>query len=73
MSPSILDTLGVNQGGIASGLLLRKYMANMREYLETEFVVFVNDVIVAYMLWADDLILVSGPAKAIKWVTPVLF
>ena len=49
VSPFILDTLGVNQSGIASGLLLRKYMADMSDYLGTEFAVCVNDVIVIDM------------------------
>ena len=66
LSPSVLDTLGVNQGGIASGLLFRKYMADMSEYLETEFAVCVNDVIVAHMLWADDLILVSNTSSGLQ-------
>ena len=66
VSSSILDTLGVNQGGIASGLLVRKYMADMSEYLGTEFAVCVNDVIVAHILWADDLILVSNTSSGLQ-------
>ena len=66
LSPSVLDTLGVNQGGLASGLLFRKYMADMSEYLETGFAVCVNDIIVAHMLWADDLILVSNTSSGLQ-------
>ena len=62
----VLDTLGVNQGGFASGLLFRKYMVDMSEYLETEFAVCVNDVIVAHMLWADDLILLSNTSSGLQ-------
>ena len=38
----------------------------MSEYLETEFAVCVNDVIVAHMLWADDLILVSNTSSGLQ-------
>ena len=56
ISSHILDTLGVNQGGNASGFLFRKYMADLSHYLHREFAVVVDNKITADMLWADDLV-----------------
>ena len=63
ISSRILDNLGVNQGGNASGLLLRKYMADLSHYLHQEFAVVVDNNIIAHMLWADDLVLFSDTPK----------
>ena len=49
ISSRILDTLGVNQGGNASGFLL-KYMADLSHYLHHEFAVVVDNKIIAHML-----------------------
>ena len=35
ISPPIANHVGVNQGGNVSGLLFRKYMADLSEYLYT--------------------------------------
>ena len=37
VSISVRDIMGVNQGGVASGLLFRKYMADLNMFLNTEF------------------------------------
>ena len=55
----IHNFLGVNQGGVASGLLFRKYLADMGNYLESEFGVCIGEVIIMHLLWADDLILIA--------------
>ena len=55
----IHNVLGVNQGGIASGLLFRKYMADMGDYLKSRFGVCMGHSITMHLLWADDLVLIS--------------
>ena len=37
LSPLIVNNMGVNQGGIVSGFLFRKYMADLRAYLSREY------------------------------------
>ena len=66
LSPPLLSNIGVNQGGIASGLMFRKYMSDLSDYLFKEFGVVIEDVIIAHILWADDLILFSDSAKGIQ-------
>ena len=65
ISPPILNQLGVNQGGVASGLLFRKYMQDISEYLSKEVGVCVSKEIVVHLLWADDLILFSDSAEGL--------
>ena len=54
LSPTILDQLGVNQGGNASPTLFRTYLADLGEYLTKHFGLCISDTIVAHLLWADD-------------------
>ena len=59
-SESIHQVVGVNQGGNASPIIFRKYMSDMRDYLdENTGVVLSHDEILLHLLWADDLILTS--------------
>ena len=55
----IFNNLGVNQGGVASGIFVRKYMADLDSYLSIAHEICINDEIIAHLLWADDLILFS--------------
>ena len=66
ISSLIFDKLGVNQGGVASGLLFRKYMADLDSYLSTEHGVCINNEIIAHLLWADDLILFSDSFRGLQ-------
>ena len=50
ISPPILNQLGINQGGVASGLLFRKYMQDISEYLSKEVGVCVSKEIVVHLL-----------------------
>ena len=59
VSSMIMKNLGVNQGGIASGKLLRKYMADLESYLSAAHGICISNKIIAHLLWADDLILFS--------------
>ena len=65
LSPTLLSNIGVNQGGIASGLMFRKYVSDLSDHLFKEFGVVIEDVIIAHTLWADDLVFLSDSAKGI--------
>ena len=66
VSASICNAMGVNQGGVASGLLFRKYMADLDVFLNTEFGVCIGEMIIAHILWADDLILMSDSSEGLQ-------
>ena len=66
LSPPILSNIGVNQGGITSGLMFRKYMSDLSEYLSKQFGVVVSDDIVKHILWGDDLILFSDTVHGLQ-------
>ena len=66
LSPPILSNIGVNQGGITSGLMFRKYMSDLSEYLSKQFGVVVSDDIVMHILWGDDLILFSDTVHGLQ-------
>ena len=66
ISPIIRNILGVNQGGNASGFLFRKYMADISDYLKTHFGIVIGNTILAHLLFADDLLLISDTVDGIK-------
>ena len=66
LSPPILSNIGVNQGGITSGLMVRKYMSDLSEYLSKQLGVVVSDDIVMHILWEDDLILFSDTVHGLQ-------
>ena len=66
LSSFIDNTLGVNQGGVASGLLFRKYMSDLSKYLEQHFGIPIGENIITHLLWADDLVLISDSLEGIK-------
>ena len=64
LSPPILQTVGVNQGGNASPSIFREYMSDLRDYLDEYTGVCLSDITISdtkllNLLWADDLIMVS--------------
>ena len=59
VSSMIFNSLSVNQGGVASGILFRKYMADLESYLSTAHGICINEEIIVHLLWADDFILFS--------------
>ena len=59
LSSPILNEIGVNQGGICSGKLFRKYMSDLSQYLTSEFGVCIGENVIGHLLWADDLIVFS--------------
>ena len=58
--------LGVNQGGITSGLMFRKYMSDLSTYLSKEYSIVISNEIIAHILWADDLVLFSDSAAGLQ-------
>ena len=59
VNPMITNNLGVNQGGVANGILFRKYMADLEPYLSSAHGICISNKIIAYLSWADNLILFS--------------
>ena len=60
LSDLILQEVGVNQGGNASPIIFRKYLSDLRSYLnEKTGVILSEDEILVHLLWADDLIMTS--------------
>ena len=66
MSHLVNNVLGVNQGGVASGLLFRKYMADLGSFLAPEYGICIEENIIAHILWADHLVLLSDSEKGIQ-------
>ena len=59
-SESIDENIGVNQGGNASPYLFKKYLHDLKTYLDEYTGVVLNEELILHLLWADDLILVSN-------------
>ena len=55
VSSKIFSKLVVNQDGVASGFLFRKYSADRDSFLSIEHGVCNGNHIVVHLLWADDL------------------
>ena len=66
LSPMIPSLTGVNEGGAASGILFRKYLQDLDEYLKKDAGLCIGETFVAHLLWADDLVLFSNTKKGIK-------
>ena len=66
LSPAIESLTGVNQGGAASGILFRKYLQDLDEYLKKDAGVCIGETLVTHLLWADDLVLFSNAEKGIQ-------
>ena len=65
ISDPIRENIGVNQGGNASPILFRRYLSDIKEYLDEYTGISLSDEIILHMLWADDLYMVScNPAHA---------
>ena len=73
LSRANLNNSRVNQGGISSGLMFRKYMPDLSKYLSAEVGIAISNEIIARILWGYDLILFSDTPKGwqeqlIKWL-----
>ena len=66
LSHLVDNVLGVNQDGVASGFLFRKYMSDLGTFLDSEYGICVGEKITAHILWADDLVLISDSEKGMQ-------
>ena len=57
MNSIIPSKVGVNEGGVAGGLLFRKYVCHLEAYLSMSHGVCINGKIIAHLLWADGFVL----------------
>ena len=58
--------MGVNQGGILSGLLFRKHICDLRNYLKREVGVCIYQNILVHFLWADDHFVISNTVVGLQ-------
>ena len=68
VSDPINQKTGVNQGGNASPIIFREYLADLKNYLDEQSGVCmadaeISEMILLHLLWADDLVLISSTAK----------
>ena len=66
LNPPLNSNIGVNQGGISSGLMFRKYMSDLSLYLSKEVDIVITNEIIASVLWSDDLILFSDRSTGLQ-------
>ena len=66
LSPPTRDTHGVNQGGNTSPTLFRHYMSDLGEFLHQKCSLCISSDIIAHLLWADDLVLVSDSKTGLQ-------
>ena len=66
LSPPILNEIGVNKGGVCSGLLFRKYVSDLEQYLMSERCIGIDENIVGHLLWTDDLKLFSDSVAGLQ-------
>ena len=66
VSSPVHDSVGVNQGGNASGFMFRRYMADLHEFMVYEHAVCAGYLIIPRLLWADDLVLFSESQNGLQ-------
>ncbi len=66
LSDTFKDTMGVNQGGVTSPFLFKSFLKDLASDLDPELGIKVYNNFLAYVLWADDLFLVSDSAEKLQ-------
>ena len=66
LSPPTLDSHGVNQGGNTSPTLFRQYLSDLGDFLQQKCGLCISHDIIAHLLWADDLVLVSDSKTGLQ-------
>ena len=66
LSRLIDNVLSVTQGDIASGLLVRRYMADLESFPAPEYGICIEENTIAHMLRAEDLVLLSDSEKGMQ-------
>ena len=59
LSDPVHENIGVNQGGNCSPILFRKYLYDLKDFLDEFTGICLSTEILLHMLWADDLYMVS--------------
>ena len=68
---SFENKIGVNQGGVLSGRLFKKYLCDLGNYLKREVGACIDQNILVHFLWADDFVIsntVAGLQKHIDGI-----
>ena len=66
LSRPIQNNLGINQGGISSGLMFRKYMSDLSTYLSSKVGIAISNEIIAHIIRGNDLILFSDTPSGLQ-------
>jgi len=66
LSNSIAEKFGVNQGGVLSPFLFIEFLKDLGSYLDNIGVYISDDEILNYLLWADDLVLLSSTPEGLQ-------
>ena len=72
ISSSFENKIGVNQGGVLSGLSFRKYLCDLGNYLKREVGVCIDQNILVHFLWADDLFVISNTVTGLQKQTDAM-
>ena len=63
----LIDESGTNQGGPLSPNMFRRMLCNLKNYLDINHgVVIDDDEILVHLLWADDLVLMASSAEGLQ-------
>ena len=70
---TIDSNFGVLQGGMLSPKLFTEFLSNIKEHLNKTCGIVVNDELVSYMLYADDMALMSDSADGLQQLLDNLY
>ena len=67
LSDFLIDSHGVNQGGVSSPFLFKAFLADFKQYLNAKCGISMSyGDILTHILWADDLILIAESASELQ-------
>ena len=66
ISSSLKNKMGVNPGGVLSGLLFRKNLCDLGNYLKCEVGICIDQNILVHFLWTDNLTVISNTVAGLK-------
>ena len=66
LSGAINETFGVNQGGVMSPFLFTEFLKDLGDHLGKSGVFITETDILNYLLWADDLFLISSTPEGLQ-------
>jgi hypothetical protein len=62
----IIDKSGTNQGGPLSPNMFKYLLADLKEFLDVEYGITIDEDIMVHLLWADDLVLMSDTKEGLQ-------